>query len=58
MKGTSKDVKEAAKEEQVTIDFAFASVVSIKPISKKGEILDISNLGKKDPGKGGIHRRV
>lgn len=54
MKGTSKESKEAAKEEQVTIDFAFASVVSIKPI-KKGEILDMSNIWVKRPGKGGIH---
>lgn len=35
--------KEAAKEEQVTIDFAFASIVSIQPI-KKGE-----TLSEKDP---------
>lgn len=48
--------KEAAKEEQVTIDFAFASVVSIKSI-KKGEILDISNIWVKRPGKGGIHAK-
>lgn len=45
--------KGAAAEEQVTIDFAYASVVSIKPISK-GEILTIDNIWVKRPGKGGI----
>ncbi|EMZ7505706.1 N-acetylneuraminate synthase family protein [Campylobacter upsaliensis] len=45
--------KEAAKEEQVTIDFAFASVVSIKPI-KKGEILSEENIWVKRPSLGGI----
>ncbi len=45
--------KEAATEEQVTIDFAFASVVSIKPI-KKGEQLTKQNIWVKRPGKGGI----
>ncbi len=46
--------KEPAKEEQVTIDFAFATVVTIKPI-KKGEILTKENLWVKRPGTGEIH---
>lgn len=45
--------KEAAKEEQVTINFAFATVVSIKPISK-GEILSKDNVWVKRPGIGEI----
>ena len=45
--------KAAAKEEQVSIDFAFASVVSIKDI-KKGEILSLDNIWVKRPSKGGI----
>lgn len=45
--------KQAAREEQVTIDFAFASVVSIKPI-KKGEIFTKENLWVKRPGTGEI----
>lgn len=45
--------KEAAKEEQVTIDFAFASVVSIKPILK-GEKFTKDNLWVKRPGTGEI----
>ncbi|MBD3842435.1 MAG: N-acetylneuraminate synthase family protein [Campylobacterales bacterium] len=45
--------KEAAKEEQVTIDFAFATVVSIKPI-KKGEKLTKENIWVKRPGTGPI----
>ena len=45
--------KEAAKEEQVTIDFAFATVVSIKPI-KKGETFTKENLWVKRPGTGEI----
>ena len=45
--------KEAAKEEQVTIDFAFATVVTIKPI-KKGEKLTKENIWVKRPGTGGI----
>ncbi|EOE5700879.1 N-acetylneuraminate synthase family protein [Campylobacter upsaliensis] len=48
--------KEAAKEEQVTIDFAFASVVSIKPI-KKGETLSEKNIWVKRPSLGGIPAR-
>lgn len=45
--------KEAAGEEQVTIDFAFASVVTTKPI-KKGEAFTRDNLWVKRPGRGGI----
>lgn len=45
--------KEASKEEQVTIDFAFASVVTTKPI-KVGEKFTKDNIWVKRPGKGGI----
>ncbi|WGK60368.1 N-acetylneuraminate synthase family protein [Halopseudomonas sp. SMJS2] len=45
--------KEATQEEQVTIDFAFASVVSIKKI-KKGEKLSETNIWVKRPGTGEI----
>jgi sialic acid synthase SpsE len=45
--------KEAVLEEQVTIDFAYASVVSIKPI-QKGETLTKKNVWVKRPGKDGI----
>lgn len=45
--------KEAAKEEKVTIDFAFATCVSIKPI-KKGEMFSVDNLWVKRPGTGEI----
>lgn len=45
--------KRAAKEEQVTIDFAFATVVTIKPI-KAGEIFTKDNLWVKRPGTGEI----
>ena len=45
--------KEAAKEEQVTIDFAFATVVTIKNI-KAGETFTIDNLWVKRPGTGEI----
>jgi N-acetylneuraminate synthase len=45
--------KEAAAEEQVTIDFAFATVVSIKDI-KKGETLSKENIWVKRPGTGEI----
>ncbi len=45
--------KEAAKEEQVTIDFAFATVVTIKPI-KRGEKLTKENIWVKRPGTGEI----
>jgi len=45
--------KGPAKEEQVTIDFAFATVCSIKTI-KKGEVLSIENVWVKRPGTGTI----
>lgn len=45
--------KEAAIEEKVTIDFAFATCVSIKPI-KKGEVFSVDNLWVKRPGTGEI----
>lgn len=45
--------KEPAKEEQVTIDFAFATVCSISPI-KKGEKLTKDNIWVKRPGTGKI----
>ncbi|NMH29484.1 N-acetylneuraminate synthase family protein [Flavobacterium silvaticum] len=45
--------KEPAKEEQVTIDFAFATVCSIKPIAK-GETLTKENIWVKRPGTGKI----
>lgn len=46
-------VKEAASEEKVTIDFAFATVVTISEI-KKGEIFTKENLWVKRPGTGQI----
>ncbi|MBN1379008.1 MAG: N-acetylneuraminate synthase family protein [Gammaproteobacteria bacterium] len=46
-------VKEAAVEEQVTIDFAFATVVTINFI-KKGEIFTRDNIWVKRPGTGKI----
>ncbi len=45
--------KEAVKEEQVTIDFAFATVVSIQDI-KKGDSLTKENIWVKRPGTGEI----
>ena len=45
--------KGPAKEEQVTIDFAFATVVTIKTI-KKGETFTKENLWVKRPGTGEI----
>ncbi len=45
--------KEPAKEEQVTIDFAFATVVTIKPI-KKGDVFSKENIWVKRPGTGKI----
>ncbi len=45
--------KEASEDEQVTIDFAFATVASIKEI-KKGEIFTKENIWVRRPGKGGI----
>lgn len=46
-------IKKAAEEEQVTIDFAFATVVTIKSI-KKGEKFTKDNLWVKRPGTGPI----
>lgn len=43
----------AIKEEQVTIDFAFATVVTIKPV-RKGEVFTKDNLWVKRPGTGQI----
>ena len=45
--------KQAIKEEQVTIDFAFATVVSIAAI-KKGDIFTKNNIWVKRPGTGEI----
>jgi sialic acid synthase SpsE len=45
--------KEPAKEEQVTIDFAFATVCSIADI-KKGDVLTNANIWVKRPGTGDI----
>jgi len=45
--------KVPAKEEQVTIDFAFATVCTIAPIAK-GEILSKENIWVKRPGTGKI----
>lgn len=45
--------KGPAKEEQVTIDFAFATVCSIQTI-KKGEVLSMENIWVKRPGTGTI----
>jgi N-acetylneuraminate synthase len=45
--------KQPAKEEQVTIDFAFATVCSIKPV-KKGEVYTKDNIWVKRPGTGAI----
>ena len=45
--------KKAIPEEQVTIDFAFASVVSIKPI-KRGDMFSKENIWVKRPGTGEI----
>ena len=45
--------KEAAAEEKVTIDFAFATVVAIKDI-KKGDKFTKENLWVKRPGTGDI----
>jgi len=46
-------IKEPAKEEQVTIAFAFATVCSIAPI-KKGETFTKENIWVKRPGTGKI----
>ena len=45
--------KEALEEERVTIDFAFATVVTIKPI-KKGQLFTKDNIWVKRPGTGEI----
>ncbi len=45
--------KQPAEEEQVTMNFAFATVVAVKPI-KKGEILSEKNIWVKRPGTGPI----
>lgn len=45
--------KEAVKEEQVTIDFAFATVVTIKPVNQ-GETFTEENIWVKRPGTGEI----
>jgi N-acetylneuraminate synthase len=45
--------KGPAEEEQVTIDFAFATVCTIKPIAK-GETFTKENIWVKRPGKGGL----
>jgi len=45
--------KEPAKEEKVTIDFAFATIVSIKDIND-GDILSEDNIWVKRPGTGEI----
>lgn len=45
--------KEPAKEEQVTIDFAFATVVTTAPI-KAGEVFTKENIWVKRPGTGEI----
>lgn len=46
-------IKEPSKEEQVTIDFAFASVCSIKKI-EQGDIFTKENIWVKRPGTGDI----
>lgn len=48
--------KEILPEEQPTIDFAYASVVSIRDITK-GEHLTLDNIWVKRPGTGEIHAR-
>jgi N-acetylneuraminate synthase len=45
--------KGPVKEEQVTIDFAFATVVTIKPV-KAGELFTTENIWVKRPGTGEI----
>lgn len=46
-------VKGPAEEEQVTIDFAFATICTIKPVAE-GEVFTKENIWVKRPGKGGI----
>lgn len=50
------DHKGPLREEKPTIDFAFASVVTIAPV-KKGEKFTMKNLWVKRPGTGKIHAR-
>lgn len=45
--------KGPAEEEQVTIDFAFATICTIKPV-KAGDVFTKENIWVKRPGKGGI----
>ena len=45
--------KEPAKEEKITIDFAFATVVAIKDINE-GDVLSQENIWVKRPGTGEI----
>lgn len=45
--------KGPAAEEQVTIDFAFATICTIQPV-KAGEVFTKDNIWVKRPGKGGI----
>ena len=45
--------KGPAAEEQVTIDFAFATICTIKPVTK-GDVFTAENIWVKRPGKGGI----
>lgn len=45
--------KGPAREEQVTIDFAFATICTIQPVAK-GEVFTKENIWVKRPGKGGI----
>ncbi len=46
-------IKAPAKEEKVTIDFAFATVCTIKPVAK-GAIFTKENIWVKRPGTGKI----
>lgn len=48
--------KKRLDEEQVTANFAFASVVTIKSV-KAGELFTASNLWVKRPGTGELHAR-
>jgi sialic acid synthase SpsE len=45
--------KGPAEEEKVTIDFAFATICTIKPVNE-GEVFTKENIWVKRPGKGGI----
>ena len=46
-------IKKPAEEEKVTIDFAFATVCTIKVI-KKGDVFTMDNIWVKRPGTGEI----